>query len=289
MIKIYNRETKGYDIEKESGSMFLNFLYNNFIGRSLLKILINPIISKIGGLYNDSFFSKFKIKKFIENNGINILEYEAQDYKNFNEFFIRTIKEENRVMSNNINDFISPADSKLLVYNISDDLKLSIKGSTYTLNELINNEEDLNEYKNGLCLVFRLAVSDYHHYCYPDTGCLIKQSFIKGKLHTVRSVSKDYPIYKVNQREYSILKTDNFKEITYIEVGALMVGKIVNLNKSKFNKGEEKGYFKFGGSTIAILLKENVVEIDEDILRNSKNNIETKVKYRETIGCKKII
>lgn len=286
MIKFYNRKTKKYEEELEYGSSFLTFLYNNVLGRFFLKILINPIISKIGGVYNNSSISRIKIKKFIKKNNIDMSEFVVQNYRNFNEFFGRTILEEKRPMSKNKKDFISPADSKLLVYNITKDLKLKIKGSTYTLNELVNNEEDLSNYKNGLCLVFRLAVDDYHHYCFPDGGSLIKKSFIKGKLHTVRSVSKDYEIYKVNQREYSILKTDNFDEIVFIEVGALMVGKIVNLDKDKFYKGEEKGYFKLGGSTIVILLKENTVKIDDDILKNSKKDIETRVRYRENIGSK---
>lgn len=287
MIKIYNRKTKKYYEEIESGSTLLNFLYNNIIGRLLLKILINPIISKFGGIYNDMSFSKLRINKFIKKNNIDMTEFEEKEYKNFNEFFTRTIKSDRRPLEKDKKSFISPADSKLLVYNITDDLKLSIKGSSYTLNELINHEEDLSDYKNGLCLVFRLGIDDYHHYCYPDTGKLIYKNFIKGKLHTVRSVSKDYKIYKVNQREYSILQTNNFDELIYIEVGAIMVGKIVNLNKIKFTKGEEKGYFKLGGSTIVILIKDDIINIDKDILENSKKDIETKVTYGETIGLKK--
>lgn len=284
MVEIYNRETKEYEEEIQYGSSFLSFLYRNVLGRILLKLVTNPIISKISGIYNDSRISKLKIKKFIHKNNINMDEFEPQNYKTFNEFFDRKIKDCKRPLSNSSKDFMSPADSKLLVYHISNDLKLNIKGSTYTLNELVNKEENLEEYQNGLCLVFRLAIDDYHHYCYPDSGTLIKKNFLKGKLHTVRSISCNYPIYKVNQREYSILKTNNFGEMIYIEVGALMVGKIVDLNKKKFKKGEEKGYFKLGGSTIVMLVKENVVDIDKDILENSKKDIEVKVKYREKIG-----
>ena len=286
MIKVYDRKNKIYYEEVQSCSKCLNFLYNNSFGRFILKILINPIISKINGIYNDSFISKLKIKKFIEKNNIDINDFEKNNYKNFNEFFIRKIKDEKRPLISEGDAFISPADSKLLAYSITDDLKLSIKGSIYTLNELVDNEEDLLEYKNGICLVFRLSIDDYHHYCYPDKGKLVKKKFIKGKLHTVRSVSKDYKIYKVNQREYSILKTNNFDELIYIEIGALMVGKIVNFNKKQFNKGEEKGYFKLGGSTVVILLKDNVIKIDKDILENSKKDIETRVLYREKIGNK---
>ena len=286
MVKIYDRKAKKYIIEKETGNKILNFLYKNSLGRIILKLAINPTISKISGIYNDSKISRKKINKFIKTNNIDMNDFIKEDYENFNDFFVRKIKENKRPFLSNKNNFISPADSKLTVYKITDDLKLTIKGSTYKLNDLINNEEDLKDYKNGHCLVFRLSVDDYHHYCYPDSGKLLKNSFIKGKLHTVRSISSEYEIYKANQREYSILKTDNFDEIIYIEVGALMVGKIINSNKEEFNKGEEKGYFKLGGSTIVILVKDNIMKIDEDILEQSKDDIEVLVKYREKIATK---
>lgn len=287
MTKIYNRETKDFYEQKESGTLALKFLYNTIIGRLILKWLINPSVSQISGKYNDSKYSKRKIKKFIKKNKINMDDFIEEEYKNFNNFFTRTVKEEKRPMTKNPKRFISPADSKVLAYNITEDLMLTIKGSTYTLNELVNNEEDLSEFKNGKCLVFRLCVDDYHHYCYPDDGKLLKHNTIEGKLHTVRSISSKYNIYKENQREYSIIKSTNFDKIVYIEVGALMVGKIVNTIKEEFTKGEEKGYFKLGGSTIVILVKENQIILDKDIINNSKNDIETEVKYRETIGAKK--
>ncbi len=287
MTRIYNRETKDFYEQKESGNLALKLLYKNPLGRLILKWLVNPSVSKISGKYNDSKYSKRKIKKFIKKNNINMEDFIEEEYNNFNDFFTRTVKEEKRPMSKNPKRFISPADSKVLAYDITEDLMLTIKDSTYSLNELINNEEDLSEFKNGKCLVFRLCVDDYHHYCYPDSGKLLKYNTIDGKLHTVRSISSKYKIYKENQREYSILKTENFDKIVYIEVGAMMVGKIVNNIQDEFTKGEEKGYFKLGGSTIVVLLKENQIILDKDIINNSKDDIETEVKYRETIGAKK--
>ena len=287
MTKIYNRETKDYYEQKESGDLGLRFLYNTILGRLILKFLVGKKVSVMSGKYNDSKHSLKKIKKFVEKNKINMDDFIEEDYKNFNDFFTRTIKEEKRPMTKNPKRFISPADSKVLAYDITDDLMLTIKGSTYSLNELVNNEEDLSEFKNGKCLVFRLCVDDYHHYCYPDSGKLLKYNIVDGKLHTVRSISSKYKIYKVNQREYSILETENFDKIVYIEVGAMMVGKIVNNVQEEFTKGAEKGYFKLGGSTIVILLKENELILDKDIINNSKKDIETQVKYRETIGAKK--
>ena len=183
--------------------------------------------------------------------------------------------------------FISPCDSKLSVYTISDDLTLYIKDSYYTIDTIID-KKILKEYKEGYALVFRLSPTDYHRYCYIDSGYQEKNNKIKGILHTVQPIAlKRYNFYKTNTREWTILHTNNFDEVVHIEIGAMAIGKIKNEHENYiFKKGEEKGYFEFGGSTIVLLVKKGIINIDEDILENSKNNIETYVKYGEKIGKK---
>ena len=284
MIKVYDRQTKKYIKEKQYGQNKLNLLYNTFYGRILSKIILNPITSKIIGIYKKSRFSKKDIIKIINDYNIDMTQYQEKQYKSFNDFFIRKIDLNKRKMINNNNYFISPSDSKLLVYKITNKSILNIKGTKYTLNELVKNKIDLLDYNNGQCLIFRLSMDNYHHYCYPDNGKLINNFKINGKLHTVSSISKKHKVYKENKREVSILKTDNFEELVFIEVGALLVGEIINNKKNIFKKGEEKGYFNLGGSTIIILIKNNVLNIDKDIIENSEKGIETIVKYREKIG-----
>ncbi|MBQ3852912.1 MAG: phosphatidylserine decarboxylase, partial [Lachnospiraceae bacterium] len=179
---------------------------------------------------------------------------------------------------------ISPADSKLLVYNIEDDLRIEVKGRTYSLPELLFGNEELPKYAGGLCLVYRLCVDDFHRYCFPDNGKIVSQKTIKGKFHTVSPVSKDHKIYKENHRVVSFLSTENFGEVINIEVGALLIGKIVNHDITEFSKGEEKGYFEPGGSTIIQIFEKDAVKIDEDILTQSRDHIETKVRFGEGVG-----
>ena len=135
-------------------------------------------------------------------------------------------------------------------------------------------------------MIFRLTVDDYHRYCYVADGIKEDNVFIQGVLHTVNPLANDYfPIYKENSREYSILHTKEFGDIVMMEVGALLVGKIVNHHrKYRVLRGQEKGYFEFGGSTVVLLVKKNTVQIDADILENSAQNIETVVKFGEKIG-----
>ena len=105
-------------------------------------------------------------------------------------------------------------------------------------------------------------------------------------LHTVNPIANDvYPIYKENAREYSLLHSDTFGDILMMEVGALLVGRIVNHHeKATVVRGQEKGYFQFGGSTVVVLLKAGAAVIDEDILLNSREGVETVVRMGEKIG-----
>lgn len=115
-------------------------------------------------------------------------------------------------------------------------------------------------------------------------GKIIFSKKIDGSLHTVRPIAfKNHKVFIENQREITLLETENFQRIIQIEVGALFVGRIKNKDIKNFKRGQEKGYFEFGGSTVILILKENVNIFDE-ILKNTKNNKETIVKCAEKIG-----
>lgn len=262
----------------------IKLLYGLLIGRVILKVLTKPTISKVGAKYMDSPFSKVWNRRFIKKNKIDLDEYEKKKYKSYNDLFTRKIKTEARPIDINPERLISPCDGKLLVYPINKDSSFSIKNSIYNVADLTGGKS-FKDYNDGLALIFRLEVNDYHHYCYIDDGKKSKNIFIKGVLHTVQPIANKYNVYKQNSREYTVLYTKNFGDVIQIEIGALMVGKIVNHHqKYKFKKGEEKGLFEFGGSTIVLLIKKDKVTIDSDILENSLRGIETIVKMGEKIG-----
>lgn len=284
-VKIKNRNQEETMRIKEDNTTL--FLYNTLLGRLVLKILTLKFISQIVGIFLSSKISKRYISSFIKNNNIDMSDYDDMEYSSFNDFFSRKIKSNARVVEINKNTLISPCDAKLSVYNISKDSEFLIKGTYYKLEDLINSDL-ANEYINGYICIFRLGVDDYHRYSYIDEGYKSKNTYIKGVLHTVRPIAlTNYNIYKRNAREWTILHTKNFSDVIQVEVGALMVGKIINHHQNHtFKKGEEKGYFQFGGSTICLIFKEKIVKIDKDILNNSENDIETIVKLGEKIGKK---
>lgn len=270
----YDLNKKEY-IKSETNKSLL-FLYNTFIGRLILKIAITKPISNLYAIYMNCRLSKHKIIKFINVNKIDMDEYISKDYTSFNDFFMRKIKSGKRKISDGL---ISICDSKLSVYEVDQNLKLNIKNSLYSISDLIYENK-----KYKYALVFRLCVDDYHHYIFPDDGVVVSSKHIDGKLHTVQPISQEkYKIFHENSREVTFLNCKNLGDVCYIEVGALLVGKIVNENINKFKKGEEKGHFEFGGSTIILLINKEI-DINEKIIENSKMGIETIVKLGQYIG-----
>lgn len=286
MKNIETKTRKTYKYEGQAKS--LSFLYTTTPGRSFLKLLVKPAISKISGRFLNTKLSASMIKSFVKKNNIDLSEYEQRKFKSYNDFFTRKVLEDKRSIDMDKNAFIAPCDSKLSVYRINETSTFKIKDSYYTVQDLLDNNEIYKEFSNGLCLIFRLAVDDYHRYCYIDNGHKEKNVYIPGEFHTVQPIAlENYNIYKRNSREYTILHTENFGDVIYIEVGALLVGKIVNHHQEhSFKKGEEKGMFEFGGSTIVLLVKENIIDLDKEFFENTKNRLETIVKYGERIGVK---
>ena len=133
-----------------------------------------------------------------------------------------------------------------------------------------------------------MTVDDYHRYIYTETGKKSGNYKIPGIFHTVNPVANDLePIYKENTREFCLTKTADAGTVLQMEVGALMVGKIENDQEEAFvHRGEEKGRFAFGGSTIVVLYQRGRVQPDEDLLKNSRDGYETKVTQGEAVGDK---
>ncbi len=285
------KDRKGQLVSGNEGQdKFLQNLYGSRWGRVGLKILVKPFVTKTGGWILNRKVSCIAIKLFIKKSGICMDEYEERKYKSYNDFFTRKIKPGMRTIDMVPEHFISPCDGKLMVYPINEDTEFVIKNTKYTMESLTKSKEIAEQYKDGQILIFRLTVDDYHRYCYSDDGYIKDNVRIPGVFHTVNPIANDYyPIYKENERNLSILESENFGQVLIIEVGALMVGKIVNYAENKsVHRGEEKGRFEFGGSTIVICVKKDAIKVDDDILQNSEENVETKVKYGMRIGENKV-
>lgn len=261
----------------------IRFLYNTVPGRALLQLLICPGVSKAAGYFLDRRCSRIFIRPFVRSSGISLEDYEDRKYTSFNDFFTRQIRKGRRPLPEDPLTLAAPCDGKLTAYPITEEAVFRIKHSAYDLPTLLEDAELARRYRGGTCLIFRLTPDDYHRYSFPDSGRLISSRRIPGVLHTVRPIAFDrYPVYLKNTREYAVLDTDHFGLAVQMEVGALFVGRIVNRPVSgSFRRGDEKGMFEFGGSTIVLLLEKDTVEIDPVLLENTARGLETIVKK----GC----
>lgn len=270
-------------VEEPLENPLLLFLYHNKIGQLVQKIMISHRISLLMGKFYESKFSKLIIKNFIKKNSINMEDYIKKEYTSFNDFFTR--KKKNINFSSKTKDFCSPCDGFLSAYAINKDSKFLVKGITYSLESLLKSPSLSKKYEHGYCYIFRLMPNHYHRYHYFDDGVFLLRKKIPGIFHTVRPVAlKKKEVFIENTREYALLSTKHFKDIIFMEVGALGVGKIVNHQKSSFKKGEEKGLFMFGGSTVIILFEKNTIKEDVKLLENSKKGLEAVVQCGCIVG-----
>lgn len=294
MIKFYNRKLKEYEIELVAGEKYLNWIYSSRVGMNLLELFVKKkAFSKLYGLYCDTKMSKSKIDAFIKdlNIDMSLVEKTQDEFSSFNDFFTRKLKTNARPFSDEKNILISPADGRMFAYeNIDLNNIMQIKGVNYSLFELINDKNTASKYIGGTCLIFRLCPTDYHRFHFIDNGVCEKSNKINGSYYSVNPVAlKRIPkLFCENKREWSVFHSENFKDILYVEVGATCVGSILQTYTpgSRIKKGDEKGYFKFGGSTVVIFLEKNVAKIDEDIVNQTELGYETKILMGEKIGSK---
>ncbi len=270
----------------------LKCIYSSYIGRALIKPLTCRRVSDICGAFLGSRASRFLIRPFIKRNNIDMdmfekgeasrvengFEVRANDryfgYSSYNDFFTRRIKKGGRIIGES--GIISPSDGKVSCYRISDGAEFEIKNSVYSVSSLLRSRALAERFKGGYAVIIRLSVDDYHRYCYCTDGKKSADRYINGVLHTVNPSAFDsVEVFKENSREYCVIKTDR-DIVVQMEIGALMVGRITNRDKGSCSvkKGDEKGYFEFGGSTIALLLQ-NGREPQSEFLKNTFDGFET--------------
>ncbi len=276
---------------KREGSTYraarpLRFFYRTTVGRILFRPLICRPISAAAGKFLDTRLSRGLIPGFVRRNRIDMSQFEEREYRSYNDFFTRRVREGMRPFSATAEDFCAPCDSLVSVYSITPDATFCIKESRYTVRTLLEDAELAKTFEGGTCVVFRLGVRDYHRYAYFDDGTIAATRKIRGIFHTVQPIAVERaPVFHRNTREWTLLHTAHAGEVVYMEVGAMMVGRICNHPvRENVSRGQEKGYFAFGGSTVIVLFRRDRVTLEEDFWQNTVQGLETPVRQGEVIG-----
>lgn len=283
------RETGERCTESVMGDGALKFAYETALGRSLWCILFrNGWLSALMGKYYDSPASKKSISSLTSIPGCDADEAEkpVSEYDSFNEFFTRHLKPGARPAPEDDSVFVSPGDGRLLVYpSISASSPIPVKGAKRTLSDLCAGDLPEKEYAVA---VLRLAPVDYHRYHYPCACTQAEKPLrISGSYHSVNPIAlkKRPDLFVENTRCITKLETEQFGMVRMLEVGAFGVGSIVQTAEcGKHQRMDEKGYFKFGGSTVILIMEKEKFQFDEDLIRYSAEGLETRIKCGSSLG-----
>ncbi|WP_026510887.1 phosphatidylserine decarboxylase [Butyrivibrio sp. LC3010] len=265
----------------------LELLYKTTVGRIILKPLTMKPVSDLAGRILDLKISKMLIGPFAKRNNIKMEDYVLDDIHSFNDFFCRRIKDGLRPVCEDADKVIAPCDGYLKVCRISGGTVLNVKQSKFTVRSLLRDRKLAESFDGGYCLVYRLCVDHYHRYVYFTDGQKYKDRKIKGFYHTVRPVAlSELPVFTENSRQYSVIDNDKLGRCIQMEVGAMLVGRIANDNPAAavVKRGEEKGHFEYGGSTIIVLIPKDKIKLNSGIEQRSRRGIEFPVKMGEAVA-----
>lgn len=290
-IRLHNRRSNAMEIESVYGRGAMDLFYGTPWGRRITSwLLCRHVISRIYGMIQNHPWSRRQIVPFIRQYGIDLEQVVVPQggFPSFNAFFIRQFKPGIRPVDLRSDRLVSPADSRLQVFPLVKDLSLKVKGMQLTLPQLLGVNQLAGTFQGGLCLSFRLAPCDYHRFGYAREGRQDPIHTIKGPLHSVSPLATRYKpeIVGTNYRQWCFIHTPDAGTMIQVEVGAMMVGSIVQHQPhgGSCGRGQEKGYFQFGGSTVLLIIQPGRVAMDDDILHWSQQGIETLVRYGEAVG-----
>ncbi|MBQ6734595.1 MAG: phosphatidylserine decarboxylase [Lachnospiraceae bacterium] len=276
----------------------MNFLYRTRPGQMLLRLMMTLRLDRAVVFFLRAGISRLMIPFFIKKHRIDLSLYAKEEYKSWRDFFLRHKKE--IVFDAEEGHLVSPCDAYLSAYRIRGDGTLLIKGTRYTLRELTGNYalsgktafgkakalRALSAYEGGCALVLRLSIADYHHYHYFDECVQHPHVYNEGELYSVQPAAlKTYPVFALNRRTVSLLRTAHFGRVLQIEVGAFAVGGIVNhYDAGRHARGKEKGHFDLCGSTIVLLFEKDRVRLRGTLREAVSAGREVKVRVGEKIG-----
>ena len=270
----------------------VKFFYTNALGRMLAPLATHSkAMSRIVGSYADSKMSRKVVAAFAQSYHINQDEMEKplNQYKTLNEFFSRALKPGARFFDQSSCAVCSPADGAVFVVSaLSASTTFLIKGARFDLAKFLSSADQAARMHGGTVLIIRLSPGDYHRYHVPFALSAEPFKSVHGYLDSVDPLvyaAGSKPL-EHNERHVISYRAEAGFEGALVVVGALCVGRIFETYQpeKRLTKGAQLGYFQLGGSTIVLVLPAGVVRVRADIVRNSGNGEETRVKAGDRIA-----
>ena len=291
-IVYYDRYQNETCVEKVYGDKALRWTYGTVAGLISLNVAVKrTLFSHWYGWRMDRSATKKKIAQFIKEFELNESEFvrRADEFANFNEFFYRKLKPESRPIDQNSTSVVFPADGRhLCVPNLSRCEGLFVKGEMFDLFTLLQDRALAEQYTEGSLLLSRLCPVDYHRFHFPAAGVPGTTRLINGPLYSVNPIAlcRNIHILATNKRCVTVLQTETFGNVLVMEIGATCVGSICQTYQPNLpvKKGDEKGYFRFGGSSTITIFEPCRIQFDPDLIENSKQHRELYARIGDHMG-----
>lgn len=288
-VFVYNGE--GLEEEDIPSRSFLEQLYYTVLGRFIRRFIRMKWFSQLCGIYYDSSISAQGIKPFVKRFNIDMSEalLDISSFRSFNDFFYRKLKPGSRQIDRNEKTLVSPCDARLLVIpSIEPTTIFQVKGRAYTLASFLESDVLAKQFQDSTLFLFRLAPPDYHRYHFPTQGVPSYPKKIHGVYESVNPLILEERVQPLiaNERQITILNSSCFGAIAIISVGAMCVGRITQtyVPEKPVYKGDEMGYFSFGGSLVALLVSGKGLQVVDKFVDFSSQGIECKVKMGEVVA-----
>jgi len=292
-IRYFNRHTGVFETEQVYGEGFLRWSYGHPIGAiSLESFVKRPFFSKWYGRRMSTPESAARVNPFISKFGLDPADFaeSPESYRSFNEFFYRKLKPAARPIDDDPASVVFPADGRHLGFERASEIKgVFVKGQKFDLAALLGDKEMASRYADGALVLSRLCPVDYHRFHFPAAGIPGETRVIDGPLYSVNPIAlrKRLAYLWTNKRTITELRTERFGTVLCLEIGATCVGTICQTFSPGLpvGKGSEKGYFAFGGSSTVTIFEPGRIKLDDDLLKNSANQIELYARIGSRMGC----
>jgi phosphatidylserine decarboxylase len=291
VIQFFNRYTQRLEQEKVYGAAWMRWTYGNPFGRLALELFIKrPFFSRWYGWRMNRRASASKIFPFIRTYELNVAEFADPPYSfhTFNEFFYRRLQPHARPIDPDPNVVVFPADARHLGFSDASQIDgVFVKGQKFNLSRLLGDAELANRYARATVVLSRLCPVDYHRFHFPVSGKASETILLNGPLYSVNPIAlrRNLGYLWENRRTLTMLTTERFGTVLMLEIGATNVGSIQQtFRPGQIAKGDEKGYFEFGGSSTLLLFEPGRVQLAEDLLERSRHQTELYARVGDRLG-----
>lgn len=291
-IRYFHRAKQAVETEKVYGENWVRWTYESKGGSLLLHALAKRhIASWYYGWRMSRPVSANKVLPFILEYDLDVDEFAKSQFsfKTFNDFFYRALKPGARPIAAGGKVAVLPADGRHLAFqNVDAAQGFYAKGQQFDLASFLGDPALAAEFAGGSLLISRLCPVDYHRFHFPVAGQPGEARLINGFLYSVSPIALRRKLGYLweNKRMVTLVDSPQFGKVAVCEIGATMVGSIVQtyLPGENVAKGFEKGLFKFGGSCVVTIFQPGRIKFDADLVAQSASGLETYAKMGERLG-----